>query len=88
MRSLALAANILGVDTEQLTDLLTVKRTNVRGQVIVIRLQQAEANFRKDAVSKVRTGSGGGSGLPLLPAYHCPCFCHPLLQFEVVCRRR
>ena len=51
-RHLALAANMFGVDTEKLLELLTVRRTSVRGQEIVIKLQQADATFRRDAVSK------------------------------------
>lgn len=51
-RHAALAANMLGVETETLTELLTVRRTNVRDQEIVIKLQQSESAFRRDAVSK------------------------------------
>jgi myosin heavy subunit len=49
----ALAANMFGITADKLTELLTVKRTNVRGQEIVIKLQRDDACFRRDAVSKV-----------------------------------
>jgi myosin heavy subunit len=51
-RNAALAANMFGVGVEQLVSLLTVKITIVRSQEIVIKLQQDEAIFRRDAVSK------------------------------------
>jgi len=43
---------MFGVDPDALTELLTVRRTNVRGQEIVIKLQKDDATFRRDAVSK------------------------------------
>jgi myosin heavy subunit len=51
-RHAALAANMLGVDTDSLVALLTVRRTTIRGQEIVIKLQRDDATFRRDAVAK------------------------------------
>jgi len=51
-RHAALAANMLGVPTEALIELLTLRRTIIRGQEIVIKLQKDEATFRRDAVAK------------------------------------
>jgi myosin heavy subunit len=51
-RHAALAANMLGVPTEALIELLTLRRTTIRDQEIVIKLQKDEATFRRDAVAK------------------------------------
>ena len=44
-RNAALAANLFGVSAESLLEILTVKKTNVRGQEIVIKLQMAEEKY-------------------------------------------